>query len=192
MRRTLLFSACLLVTSLARAQNATQTLTVQPMPTAQPTHPPSPKAGCGDPHVKFHVTKNLHPTMPAPGASTVYVIEEYPEYFIQPTLRVGMDGHWMGAVKGRSYLSFPFSTGEHHLCVNWQSKLSSAATMFALAHWVAQPRETYYFLARVIARENGDYYTLDFAPVDSDEAKLLISESTAVNFTRKGQKKRSK
>ena len=34
-------------------------------------------------------------------------------------VRVGMDGDWVGAVKGRSYLAVAAPPGVHHFCAEW-------------------------------------------------------------------------
>lgn len=37
------------------------------------------------------------------------------------TVKVGVDGAWVGAMHGNSYIFFSVSPGEHHACVNRQS-----------------------------------------------------------------------
>lgn len=63
--------------------------------------------------------------------------------------KVGMDGNWMGANHGNSYLLFTADPGEHHLCLNWQSVFVVRSRAFAMANFTAEEGKTYYFRARV-------------------------------------------
>jgi len=59
--------------------------------------------GCGANDAQFDVATNKkeHPVAQLQaGKATVYVIEDI---FNGPTMRVGLDGAWVGANKGRSY-----------------------------------------------------------------------------------------
>ncbi len=89
----------------------------------RPAIPPAPVA-CGPAQVKFDVKldQTQHSlAQPEPGKALVYVFEEFQQQrgFITPTIRVGLDGGWVGANRGSSYIFLPIDPGEHHLCVNW-------------------------------------------------------------------------
>ncbi len=122
-------------------------------------------------------------SQPEPGKGQVYVIEVFDKVvgeILHPTPRVGLDGAWMGADKGDSYLAFSVAPGEHHLCVNWQSywkRLSDEAAVFG---FTAEAGKTYYFRARIIEQGgsgHGSSAALDLEEVNADEGKYLVSSS---------------
>ncbi len=80
-----------------------------------------PLSACGPTDVKFDVKPDQPqplPEMPS-GKALVYVIGDVgqsPYGWI--TIRVGLDGSWIGANHGNSNFSFSVLPGEHHLCSN--------------------------------------------------------------------------
>jgi hypothetical protein len=135
---------------------------------------------CGPDNVKFKVSSSgRQPAAePEPGKALVYVVEQFdrPSNEIgRPTIRVGLDGSWMGANRGTSYLSFSVEPGEHHLCTDWQSLPPWLHVPASLAGLTAEPAQTYYFRARVM--ENRGYFTLDLEPVNGDEGRMLVETS---------------
>jgi len=64
----------------------------------------------------------------------------------------------------------------HHVCTNVQSNYPKGR-LIALAHFTADPGKTYYFRTRFLSGMNGMQIPpyVDLEPVDSDEAKYLIS-----------------
>ncbi len=163
---------CLLLTSFAAAQNA---------PTVKQA-----ESACGPFQVEFNVATYVHPhpvTPAQPGKAQIYIIEvfENPTYKIGrgPTVRLGMDGRWLGADHHDSYLVLPVEAGEHHLCANWQSKFKSLSRLISLENFTAQPGGTYYFRVRVTSRnawKGAPWYTLNLEPVNDDEARLLLAQ----------------
>jgi len=117
------------------------------------------------------------------GKSQVYVIEVFDKVvgeLSRPTLRVGVDGAWMGADKGNSYLSFAVNPGEHHLCASWQSRLRRFSREAAFAGFTAEPGKTYYFRARITEHggsTGASTFSLDLDLVNSDEGKYLVASS---------------
>jgi len=100
--------------------------------------------------VSVKVDKNQHVvTQPEPGKALVYVIaEENPDdsYNIGDiTTRVGLDGTWVGANYGESYLSFTLAPGEHRVCVDGQSTLASRQQLNGAAELTVEVGKTYYF-----------------------------------------------
>ena len=89
--------------------------------------------------------------------------------------KVGMDGAWVGANQGSSYFSLAVGPGEHHLCINWQSRLAVRSRAFAMANFTAQAGEIYYFRERVFPGESD--YAFDLDQVNSDEGKYLVASS---------------
>ena len=143
-------------------------------------------AGCGPTATEFSVKvdKNQHVvTQPQPGKALVYVIaEENPDdsYNIGDiTTRVGLDGTWVGANYGASYLSFPLAPGEHHVCVDWQSSLASRQQLSGAAELTAEAGKTYYFRTRILPSglAGGRREELWLKQVDSAEGLLLLSKA---------------
>jgi len=131
---------------------------------------------CGPVDVKFDVKPD-----PAPphseltsGKAIIYVIEDVGESaYGWITIRVGLDGSWIGADRGNSYFSFVVSPGEQHLCANWQSSLRSQSSLYSLTNFTAEPGKVYYFRTQVwfsntIAR-------IELNPVNSDEGQYQIA-----------------
>lgn len=151
-------------------------------------------AACGSRDVQFevHPAKAEPITQPDPGKSLVYLIEVFDRATNQwgsPTLRMGLDGKWVGAVKGDSYLAISVEPGEHHLCTNWQSGFQQLSSKLALAGLNAEAGKIYYFRARIIEGERN--FALDFAPVDADEGKYLIATVPPSNSQAKNASKKS-
>ena len=94
---------------------AVPVLAQDPPPTA------STRGGCGPSEAYFDVktNKKRHPVAPTDsGKALVYVFEDIER---GPTMRVGLDGAWVGANKGKSYFFFSVDPGDHQVCTNWQS-----------------------------------------------------------------------
>ena len=140
------------------------------------------EAACGPAQVQFNAEPakdQLHAAQPEAGKSLVYVVEVFDKAVNQsgrPTLRVGLDGKWVGADRSDSYLSFSVDPGEHHLCTRWQSRLKRFSDKAAFASLTADPGKVYYFRARIIEGTNFNF-ALDFEPVNADEGKYLIASS---------------
>ncbi|HLJ26673.1 MAG TPA: hypothetical protein VKY85_08180 [Candidatus Angelobacter sp.] len=135
------------------------------------------RAACGPQDVEFHVKTNnqQHPVaQPEAGKAMVYVIEDQiPCLFCAVTTRVGLDGTWVGANRGRSYFFFSVEAGEHHLCSDLQ-RLPPADRVISLAHLTAEAGKAYYFRARISGGYESGWF-FDLEAIDSDEAQLLIS-----------------
>jgi hypothetical protein len=143
------------------------------------------EAACGPAGVQFGTQTSTDHTPPQveSGKSQVYVVEIFDKnagQLARPTLRVGIDGKWAGAVKGSSYLSFPVDPGEHHLCTNWQSVWKHFSQKAAFTNFTADAGKAYYFRAHII--ESGPTgsgnFTLDLEPVNEDEGKYLVAANS--------------
>ena len=138
------------------------------------------EVGCGPKNVKFDANQDTtqHPTpQPETGKALVYVVQNLGE--LQCTgcalTKVGLDGMWLGATQGSSYVYFPVEPGERHICVNWQSRLGWRSRSLALANFTAEAGHVYYFRIRLsISRF---IYSFDLDPVNSDEGRLLVASS---------------
>jgi len=94
-----------------------------------------------------------------------------------PTIRVGLDGSWVGANRRASNLFFPVQPGEHHLCADWQSAYDVQPSLVNLR---AEPGQTYYFRTPITAHPG--FYTVDFEPVNGDEGRLLVETSSLSDY----------
>jgi len=162
MRTALIF---LLLASSAVAQEKTGTTT---------------PSACGPLDVKFEVNRNESKSIePEPAKALVYVVEDIGRPGSRclvgcATVRVGLDGAWIGANHGTSHFLFFVEPGEHHLCANWQSTLGRLSSTHSLANFTADAGEVYYFRARVWASDRR-FLALD--PVNADEGRYLVATS---------------
>jgi hypothetical protein len=155
-----------------------------PLHAQNPDLVPHASPSCGPANAQFQVTTSNTHTQPQidPGKALIYLVEEQKfRAFRNVTVRVGLDGQWVGATRGDSYLYFPVDPGEHHLCVDFLSELLEPARQVALYGFTAQPGKTYYFRARTMASvsENGsrNIAILDLDLLNDDQGKLLVANS---------------
>lgn len=134
--------------------------------------------GCGPDEAQFDVntSKKDHPVaQPEAGKALVYVIEDIEN---GPTMRVGLDGSWVAANKGRSYFSFQVEPGDHQLCTKWQSSVfkKTAERIGSAAPLAAEAGKVYYFRIQVYERSERDH-TVKIEPVEAAEGQFLVSSS---------------
>jgi hypothetical protein len=143
------------------------------------------ESACGPSDIRFDVKaeNGQHPAAVAQdGKALVYVVEvfEKPENQIsKPTIKVGLDGNWVGANKSDSYFFFPVTPGDHHLCMAWQSTHQRLSKQVALTDFSAESGKSYYFAAKIIEHDGapGAWFTVDLSPVNGDEGQLLVASS---------------
>jgi len=137
-------------------------------------------AACGPANVKFAVKEDKAQqsrTQLEPGKALVYVIEDYAAVCLVgcATVRVGLDGAWIGANQGHTYFFFTVTPGEHHLCSNWQSSLERYSSMYSLANFTAEAGKAYYFRTR--AWFSYQVPRFDLEALSSDEGNYLVAAS---------------
>lgn len=134
-------------------------------------------AACGPEQVNFDVAKDLaaQPSVAPESKALVFMISEgFPDPSLAKiTTKVGLDGSWVGANHGPSYFSFSVASGEHHLCVRWQSRLSYLKRVVALYNFTAESGKTYYFRSRPF--DSGVGPVLDLDLINSDQGKLFVA-----------------
>lgn len=144
----------------------------------------NPLWACGPDAAKFEVTTTpaadvVPVQLPEQGQALVYVIQDLGETNClgecSVTTRVGLDGSWIGANKGRSYFSFSVSPGEHHLCTNVQSRFAYLSVFHSLANFTADAGKTYFFRLRFLS--SSQVPQPDLEPTNSDQARYLVSFS---------------
>lgn len=152
--------------------------------------PAPPSSACGPAKIKFDVKldRSQHSlSEPEPGKALVYVVEVFqkpPAEWSAPTIRVGLNGKWMGANHGTSYLSFPVDPGENQLCTNWQSWQRPLSHQHALSSFVAEAGKTYFFRVQTRFETYAQaglhpdaVWTFDLQPISSDEGKNFVAAS---------------
>jgi hypothetical protein len=140
-------------------------------------------AGCGPANVEFNVKtdKNQHPAAePEAGKALVYVFDTVK---LDPglalgtvTLRVGLDGSWVGANHGDSYFYFPVDPGDHRICAQWQSTFERLSKLASAISLTAEAGQVYYFRAIADARSH-DRGAVRLEALDPAEALLLTASS---------------
>jgi hypothetical protein len=146
---------------------------------------------CGNAAVKFDVKTEKNATAPSsPDSSNARVVflealNKPGSVLVKPTVRFGLDGVWVGAVKGNSYFTVSLPSGEHHVCAAWQSKFNTYRKNVGLAALNVEPGKTYYVRYKVdlIATENGAAAITDLAPINEDEARFLLKTSELATST---------
>jgi len=144
----------------------------------------SPSA-CGTESISFDVKtekSQLGPAQPDPAKALVYFIQDDGPWgnHQSATLRIGLDGEWVGAYKHNSYFFVLVEPGEHHVCVNAQRYLYHSgyqSGLVALAHFTAEQGKVYYFRTQLLGGLSLRYPMpphLDLDRPDSDQAKYLI------------------
>jgi len=112
---------------------------------AQNKSEPGAPAACASKNASFDVKldRSQHTLLPPEsGKARVYFIQDLG--FVSClgsclTTKVGVDGTWIGANQNNSYFSVLVEAGEHHLCVNPQSRFATETRYVELAHFNAEP-----------------------------------------------------
>jgi hypothetical protein len=143
--------------------------------------------GCGVDSGKFAVETDTGsasgqtPAQAEPGKAMIYFIEDDSNFasFPKPTTRMGVDGKWVGATHGNSYMAFAVDPGEHHLCASWQfGVILGKGKMASAAHFTAEAGRVYYFQVKntFIRGDNSAITDMKLTPLDSDEGQLLAGK----------------
>ena len=142
------------------------------------------KAACGPANSKFKVNTNSAAGTSAlvAGKANVYIVEVQERVGFCPfgcgiTVKAGMDGSWIGATSGNSFLMVPVDPGEHHLCAAWQSKLSGVRRHLQLIGFTAEAGKAYYFRTHITPGTTETILKMDFQAINADEGELLVDSS---------------
>lgn len=138
--------------------------------------PAASTAACGPANVGFKVKldESRHTLeQPDPGKAQVYFLQDAGTGVTlgYPTVKLAIDGAWVGANHGNSYFSVYVEPGEHHVCVMLQSSL--VAQRVELAHFTAEADRVYYYRTRLIMSRSVEL--LELSSIDSDQGKYLIA-----------------
>jgi hypothetical protein len=140
-------------------------------------------AGCGEDQTKFKVSrgevKNSLET-PEPGEATVYIVEVVnladKGRIARPVILQGLDGKWIGATQGFTYVKAVMAPGEHHLCSRWQSDQTAYSNQVSLYNFEAVAGRSYFFRTQVVMQSK-DVPFIDLEPVSEDEGRFLMSQA---------------
>jgi len=140
---------------------------------------PSLTSACGPKNVTFsakEATTSLDLALPASGKAAVYFIQDDGQYGDEQhyTVKIGLDGAWVGAYRDNAFFALNVEPGEHHICANVQSNFNPGL-LFAFAHFTAEPGKVYYFRTRFLGQIGHTSTSLNLDQPDSDEAKYLIA-----------------
>jgi len=140
---------------------------------------------CGPEAVTFNVKADQPlAALPKPEAdkALVYVIQERRLFGgcvkCKPTVRIGVDGNWVGAQHYDSWLSFSVQPGGHHLCADLQASekgRSDEPKRISLTSFRAEPSTVYYFRVRTTLDYQLDLTTVDLKAINRDEGELLVT-----------------
>ena len=149
-----------------------------------PVPPPTP--ACGPSNISFKI--KLDPTrhmleQSEPGKARIYFFQDAgtTQTVGYPTVKIGMDGSWVGGGHGNSYFSVSVAPGEHHICVTLQSSL--VAQRVELTHFTAEPVKAYYYRTRLVLSRAVDL--LELEAIDVDQARYLIATFPLATAIRK-------
>jgi hypothetical protein len=124
---------------------------------------PAYDAACGSGNVSFGVKldESQHTlAQPDPGEARVYFFHDAgaERALGYPTIKVAIDGAWVGANHANSYFSVSIEPGEHHVCVNLQSSIYTQRV--ELAHFTAQAEKVYYYRTRLVLSRSVELQSL--------------------------------
>ncbi len=139
-------------------------------------------SACGPKHVSFDVKLADAPqsvTQPDPVKATVFFIEDNGPMgnHQQYTIKIGLDGAWVGAYQHNAYFAVSVEPGEHHICAKVQSRFLAGHNL-ALLHFEAVAGKVYFFRTQFLAGLTTMYPSAPFLELnrlDSDQANYLIS-----------------
>ena len=140
--------------------------------------------GCGPGGTKFDVQidRKQHPILPPEAdKAIIYIFQDAKRdsnahNLGNTTTRVGLDGVWVGANRGKSYFFVLVNPGDHHLCVAQQTMLKTSSQPGSALSLKAEAGKVYYFLTEVQEKsETGPGVELE--AVDSAEGPSLIANS---------------
>ena len=145
------------------------------LPAFAQSQPNAITAACGPSHVTFTAHEADSPLVPPSieaGKALVFFIQDEGQLSEARhyTLKIGLDGAWVGAYRDNAVFAISVDPGEHHICTNVQSKFEVGQNL-SFAHFTAEPGKVYYF--RTHLSEYGGHMEID--QPDSDQAKYLIS-----------------
>jgi len=109
--------------------------------------------GPNDVSFTFNSQKSAPPAASA-NQATLVVVQRAGLCIGCSVTRIGVDGAWVGANKGRTFFAVPIEAGEHHVCADWAAPLASTEARIGLTDFQAEPGKSYYF--ETVIERNGE------------------------------------
>ena len=136
----------------------------------------APPSSCGPIHVQFNVKRDQAqpPAELEPVKTLIYVIGNLGD----GTIRVGLDGTWIGANGGDSHFSFSVPPGEHHLCANVQSRFPNYSSLYSLSDFTAEVGQIYCFRTRSWTSDGKVFFDLD--ALNRHEGAYTVTQTSGV------------
>jgi hypothetical protein len=144
---------------------------------AQFAKSPAVLAACGPQSIKGNPRTIPIPKVesgPSPGNALVYFFSNPAQAFAPGIVRIGIDGKWVGAVQGDSFVAVGITPGQHHVCSNLLQKYSG--NEIALDNLRARAGQTYFFTTLILNDLHGGTKYLLY-PTDPAEAALLLQRA---------------
>jgi hypothetical protein len=125
---------------------------------ATSAHAASLPEGCGSEAMQFKVKAEKGTAIPAVDAGKallVFVQTTEGEGAGSPLSRFAVDGEWVGAARGKSYIVVPIAPGAHKLCASRQSGAQAERDNVGAAHLDVVAGKTYYLEFKIKTSEAG-------------------------------------
>ncbi len=115
---------------------------------------------CGKDAVQFKVkTEKVNAANAAPeaGKAMIVFVENLDgDFSSAPTIRFALDGSWVGAGKGKSYVAVPVESGTHHLCASRQSSIHDEKMNVGVVTLNPEAGNVYFYEFTIKRTEIGD------------------------------------
>ncbi len=151
----------------------------------------SAQTACGMGNPKYSVTTTPTKVVSGDnqGNAQLYLLEVQDHVALCPLgcgqiVKLGLDGDWVGATKGNSYLVLPISSGEHHLCAEWDWRAWRLHKHLELAKVLVESGKSYYFRVHITPGTTETIESYRFEPVNEDEGKLLLGSLPQASWTK--------
>lgn len=134
---------------------------------------------CGIPSAQFSVTiepARVRSIAVSSGRATIYFVSDFLMGVNSGTVRIGVDGEWIGALKANSYTKAEVTSGAHHFCAQGQGHLIGPDSV-ALFGLDVKAGQTYYFLVDTDSVLVFQPMLLGLAEINPDEGRLLVSKA---------------
>jgi hypothetical protein len=146
-------------------------------------------AACGPENVEYKVSKQASagPVVADPAKATLVFVQRFGPCLGCSTTRVGLDGGWVGAVKGGAFFSVTVPAGEHHVCAVWSGPMVVSEGRFGLTELQAEAGKVYYFEPLIVTFGQGDRPMLLLNALSGDMGAFLVGQSDKSASTAKGK-----
>lgn len=92
---------------------------------------------------------------------------------------LGVDGAWVGATHGNSYLPIQLNPGVYHIGTSWQFSVAlgiGRAKQTAAAHFTVEAGGVYHRRSRGVSVKGHSGLDVTLQPLDSDEGRPLANK----------------